>query len=287
MEFDRIFKDVFPNERMRWIAAAAVAAAGIGIAWHVSTTAGDDFGTVEASAAKEPPLVRFKPSAAHRTLGTNVLTVDGRPTHPSNPASLARALQAGLAQAECYDGPINGIWNVKSKDSMRRFIAAVNAQLPVNTPDPSLLALVKSNSSMKCVDGQSAPDAEFAAPPLISVGPQRSGPTRPDAAAPPPSSVSPPPDANKGSVATIEPVSSASETTVPSNEKRSDAGSAEPSNELQSPPDRQTKSQPVTQQSNNVRRRQTRRRKQTTLGDVSRFLNKNVKSIQRSIESFF
>jgi hypothetical protein len=70
--------------------------------------------------------------------------------------ALTRALQAGLRQAECYDGPVNGFWTSRSKEGMRRFVAAINARLPVETPDQVLLALIEANPTASCSSAQPA-----------------------------------------------------------------------------------------------------------------------------------
>lgn len=85
----------------------------------------------------------------------NALTLDPASASLGDRTALARALQAGLARAQCYTGPVNGAWTTQSKDAMRRFTTAVNAQLPVNEPDHILLALIETNSAANC---SSAPD---------------------------------------------------------------------------------------------------------------------------------
>jgi hypothetical protein len=80
---------------------------------------------------------------------------------------LVRALQAELSRAQCYDGPVNSVWTVQSKEAMRRFTSAVNAQLPVGEPDQILLALIESNPGAKCqdVEVKTAAAATLAPPP--------------------------------------------------------------------------------------------------------------------------
>ncbi len=65
-----------------------------------------------------------------------------------------RQLQKALARAQCYNGPISGIWSDSSKDAMRGFAASVNAQLPVDSPDDTLVALVESNETATCARGR-------------------------------------------------------------------------------------------------------------------------------------
>ncbi len=56
--------------------------------------------------------------------------------------------------SECYNGPISGIWSDTSKDAMRGFVQTVNAALPVDSPDETLVALVESNETAKCARGR-------------------------------------------------------------------------------------------------------------------------------------
>jgi hypothetical protein len=69
---------------------------------------------------------------------------------PPTGKTLARDLQRALARADCYRGPISGTWTPASKEAMGSFLVAVNAQLPIDDPDPTLLALVSSNAAATC-----------------------------------------------------------------------------------------------------------------------------------------
>jgi hypothetical protein len=285
---DRIFKDGFATAKTYWIGTAVVVTAGVGIAGHFSMTARDDLSTVQAVAAMGSPLVRLEPLSARPTFGANVLAADGRPARPSDLVSLAQALQAGLARAECYDGPINGIWTTKSKDAMRKFTTAVNAQLPVDVPDQSLLALVESNQAAKCLAAPPAPaGAGVAAPSFVSADMQQHVQTRPDATASRQSSMSPTSGVDKNADTTIEHVSSSSEVIVPPIKMETDREAVASSNEGEVEPDRQTKSRSAAQQYNKASQHQTRFKKPTTVGDLSKSITKSVKSIKRTLASFF
>jgi hypothetical protein len=74
--------------------------------------------------------------------------------------SLTRAVQRELKRAGCYDGPVNGSWNVSTRRGMADFTALVNARLPVDHPDPILLVLLETHDKVAC-----GADAQRAAPP--------------------------------------------------------------------------------------------------------------------------
>lgn len=100
------------------------------------------------------PLVRAEamdaPPTPLRVIPETPLPGGTAPPAPADRASLARDLQKALAKAQCYDGPITGKWTVASKDAMGAFLVTVNAQLPIDSPDAALLALVTSNDGATC-----------------------------------------------------------------------------------------------------------------------------------------
>lgn len=65
-------------------------------------------------------------------------------------ASVTRAVQAELKRAECYSGPVNGVWNASTRAAMGEFTARVNARLPIDRPDPVLLALLETHNKISC-----------------------------------------------------------------------------------------------------------------------------------------
>jgi peptidoglycan hydrolase-like protein with peptidoglycan-binding domain len=54
-----------------------------------------------------------------------------------------RDLQRELKRLGCYPGPIDGDWGPASRYAATRFTGAVNAALPVDKPEPALLALAR------------------------------------------------------------------------------------------------------------------------------------------------
>ena len=124
----------------------------------------DDTGEAVTVTAESGPL--FKPVAAtptsqpSETPGPKIQTAslsDG--VLMDDDASVTRAVQTGLKRAGCYVGPVNGRWSASTRNAMAEFTTRVNAQLPVEKPDPVLLALVETHSDVSCLaDGERAAD---------------------------------------------------------------------------------------------------------------------------------
>jgi hypothetical protein len=94
-------------------------------------------------------------------------------------ASLARQLQSELKRVGCYDGEISGAWTTSTRLAMLAFTERVNAKLPIDKPDPILLALVQSHPERVCEQADRKP-------------PQAPGAASPAVAAPAPKLISPP-----------------------------------------------------------------------------------------------
>ena len=175
--------------------------AGLGLALYVATTPDSVSAPaqVQVKAVANPPLVRAEPvtppSSAPNVVevATMALTKPVAPPVPtSDRAARVRQLQKALARAQCYNGPISGIWSDASKDAMRGFAATVNAQLPVDSPDDALVALVESNETATCARGRAIATGTLGA----SVQPVSLRPAREEIrtpTAPAPSAVTPPP----------------------------------------------------------------------------------------------
>ncbi len=112
-----------------------------------------------ADAVASPPLVRAEPAASSPSNTAQVASMavlkplSIQPVF-SDRGSRVRELQKALARAECYNGPISGIWSDASKDAMRGFVQTVNAALPVDSPDETLVALAESNETARCARGR-------------------------------------------------------------------------------------------------------------------------------------
>jgi hypothetical protein len=124
--------------------------AGAGYAYH-SLVGPDDILPADANAVMLPPVIRAGSIASPMHVIPEASAADAIEAPAPDRRKLVRELQAALGQARCYHGPITGKWTVASKDAMGAFLVAVNAQLPVDDPDPTLLALVASNTAATCV----------------------------------------------------------------------------------------------------------------------------------------
>ncbi len=69
---------------------------------------------------------------------------------PTDKAALTRALQRELKRVGCYSGDINGVWTTSSRLAMKAFVDHANASLPIHSPDPVLLSLVRSHPAGVC-----------------------------------------------------------------------------------------------------------------------------------------
>lgn len=123
----------------------------LGLVLYVVTTPDSVSAPAHIDAIAVPPLVRAvpvsspSPSANVVKIASTALTKPvAAPVLPSDRGARVRQLQKALARAQCYNGPISGIWSDASKDAMRGFAETVNALLPVDSPDDTLVALVRS-----------------------------------------------------------------------------------------------------------------------------------------------
>ena len=98
--------------------------------------------------AARPPAERAQPAVG--------------PGPMSDPAALARTLQRELKRVGCYDGEVSGVWSPASRAAMKAFTERVNASLPVDRPDPVLLALVQGHQGRACGDNCPAGEARGA-----------------------------------------------------------------------------------------------------------------------------
>jgi hypothetical protein len=65
-------------------------------------------------------------------------------------AGLAREIQRHLKRVGCYRGDVTGVWGPSVREAMRSFTERANATLPVDEPDPVLLAMVQSHAPGTC-----------------------------------------------------------------------------------------------------------------------------------------
>ena len=295
MNFVRIFLESITASKAKGIGFAILFIAGAGFAIYFSNSSEDGTGSVEGVAITVPPLLRNEPLSSGPM--SSKPNIDGRvsdpyalPSRPSDRPSLTRALQTGLRRAECYDGSINGIWSTKSKESMRRFVAAVNAQLPVDDPDQILLALVESNQATICSRAQSAAAVTGeASPSPASTEMQESSNARTEATASQPTPSSTVTGFDEKNSPTIARVWAPSEMLVPPINVQIRPAAVVPSTGGDVEPDRQIKVTPPLSQPQKVAQRRTwaPRQKPATLDGVSKSITKSFKTIQRSLALIF
>jgi hypothetical protein len=65
-------------------------------------------------------------------------------------SALARAAQQELYRLGCYNDQINGVWASPSRTAAQKFLSRVNARLPIEQPDETLLALLRSTKGFVC-----------------------------------------------------------------------------------------------------------------------------------------
>jgi hypothetical protein len=87
-------------------------------------------------------------------------------TGVSSPIDVAREIQSSLRDLRCYNGPASGEWDDLTRYAVARIVSRANMRLPVDRPDPALLALIKA---------QSAPCDQTACQEPTCTGPRKSG----------------------------------------------------------------------------------------------------------------
>jgi hypothetical protein len=137
------------------VGVVAAAATVVYAAWPVSAPVEVD--AVVSSAAPVFTPATWKP-AAPAPAAPSAPSYDGesgRAVDMRDPRSVTRAVQRHLRRAGCYRGAINGRWTSTTRRAMAAFTERVNAQLPVDAPDPVLLVLLETHADAACT-----PDAQ-------------------------------------------------------------------------------------------------------------------------------
>jgi hypothetical protein len=213
----------------------------------------------------------------HAAGGNRVSTLDpGLDPGSANPGdrmTLTRALQTKLAGAQCYTGPVNGIWSPQSKDAMRRFTTAVNAQLPINEPDHILLSLIESNSTAVCSAIETKP-ADIPALPVVQSASESSTTHPPAVLDPAAAQAIPSAAAARVTPITVTPIDPPLQVTKP----------APRAARTQARPDPR---QQVRQQVQAQRPLPSYKPKPAPFAGVARSISKGVQSIERSLASIF
>lgn len=210
---------------------------------------------------------------------------------PSSPSRLAliRALQTGLVRADCYDGDANGIWTRRSKEAMRTFVTALNAKLPVETPDQVLLALVEANPGRICSQGRVAAGS---APPVAAVAAATAAApavaaalapplTPPVASAQPPAKPPAPPQADRPSRPSEAPAARDDSRTRAAPSPAPDTAPPAAQADRERPP------KAGQSQASKPPRRARPQQSHSEFNTVAKSMSKSFKSLQRSIASIF
>jgi hypothetical protein len=189
--------------------------------------------------------------------------------------SLTRSVQRELTRAGCYDGPVNGTWNVSTRKGMAEFTALVNARLPVDHPDPILLVLLETHDKVSCAGGEPRVTPPSQKGETASIADERSGDARGAAAYDVPKAKTPKAMASaEPETETAEPVSVSSGAAVAA------GGAAAVTAAAVAPGQKSAAEEPDGAEP----KRTTRRYRQPSL---SRQVSKGFKSIQRSLNKIF
>jgi hypothetical protein len=132
----------------------------------IAASSYDGTGTVDRSDTVKVFTVPARPETpAAPSPPSPSVTVD----LPADKAALTRQLQRELKRVGCYAGDINGVWTTSSRVAMKAFVDQVNASLPIHSPDPVLLSLVRGHPDGTCV--ATCPPAGVCEPPGVPTKP--------------------------------------------------------------------------------------------------------------------
>jgi hypothetical protein len=81
---------------------------------------------------------------------------------PLDRPALIREIQRELQRIGCYRGHVNGVWTPSARQAMKALNDRVNASLPVDQPDPVLLAMAQSQEAETCAASCPADQARAA-----------------------------------------------------------------------------------------------------------------------------
>jgi len=162
MRFDLEALWQFVATKLSWNPATLIAAGGVALATLVvvfGAVLGSDEGPAEevvvAAGPVFTPVNAPAPVPAARGGSESAPAFSG--SEPDDPLSITSRVQRGLKRAGCYGGPVNGVWSRATSRAMAAFTSRVNASLPVDRPDPVLLALLETHRNETC-GGEPAPN---------------------------------------------------------------------------------------------------------------------------------
>ena len=73
-----------------------------------------------------------------------------QPSLADDPVRFVREVQRELKRVGCYSQEIDGEWGPATRRAMKDFTDRANAVLPLDRPDPVLLALLQSQKKVMC-----------------------------------------------------------------------------------------------------------------------------------------
>ena len=131
---------------------AAVVAIFIVILAHEIISAQRTSGQVATSRVDFPP--EALPESATAILHSRTAPVDTavrpQPSLADDPVRFVREVQRELKRVGCYSQEIDGEWGPATRRAMKDFTDRANAVLPLDRPDPVLLALLQSQKKVMC-----------------------------------------------------------------------------------------------------------------------------------------
>ncbi len=101
-----------------------------------------------------PAAVRVAEAPPRLPVGETAATA--RP--PLDRPALTREIQRQLKRIGCYQGDVSGVWSPAVRHAVKTVTDRVNASLPIDRPDPVLLAMVQSQEPGTC--GTSCPKGQ-------------------------------------------------------------------------------------------------------------------------------
>jgi hypothetical protein len=146
-------------------------AAALAVASALSWREGVDFDVVAPGGAITPTGMTGEAATRGVTGRTRASQVEQGPASPEvvilarrgvsgpvqtwgSPASdhlpLAQRLQRELTRVGCYDGEINGVWTVTTRQALKAFLDRLNAVLPTGAPDTVQLAMLATARGRVC-----------------------------------------------------------------------------------------------------------------------------------------
>jgi hypothetical protein len=101
-----------------------------------------------------PAAVRVAEAPLRMPVGETAATA----SPPLDRPALTREIQRQLKRIGCYQGEESGVWSPAVRQAVKAVTDRVNASLPIDQPDPVLLAMVQSQEPGTC--GTSCPNGQ-------------------------------------------------------------------------------------------------------------------------------